>query len=35
MKEFLASYPISNQRITNMKRTFIELVKVFDEDNLI
>ena len=35
IKKFLASYRISNQRITNMKRTFIQLVKVFEEHDLI
>ena len=35
IKEFLASYRISNQRITNMKRTFIQLVKLFEEHSLI
>jgi hypothetical protein len=35
IKEFLASYNISNQRITNMKRTFLQLVKVFEEHDLI
>ena len=35
IKEFLASYRISNQRITNMKRTFIQLVKLFEEHHLI
>jgi len=35
IKEFLASYSISNQRITNMKRTFLQLVKVFEEHDLI
>ena len=35
IKEFLASYRISNQRINNMKRTFIQLVKVFEEHHLI
>lgn len=35
IKEFLAFYRISNQRITNMKRTFIQLVKLFQEHHLI
>jgi hypothetical protein len=35
IKEFLASYRISNQRITNIKRNFIKLVKVFEEHDLI
>ena len=35
IKKFLASYRISNQRITNMKRTFIQLVKLFEEHSLI
>jgi hypothetical protein len=35
IKEFLTSYLISNQRITNMKRTFLRLVKLFDEHHLI
>jgi hypothetical protein len=35
IKEFLASYRISNKRITNMKRTFIQLVKLFEEHSLI
>ena len=35
IKEFLTSYRISNQRITNMKRTFIQLVKLFEEHHLI
>jgi hypothetical protein len=30
IKEFLASYRISNQRITHMKRTFLQLVKLFE-----
>jgi hypothetical protein len=35
IKEFLASYSISNQRITHIKRNFIQLVKVFEEHDLI
>ena len=35
IKKFLASYRISNQRITNMKRTFVQLVKLFEEHSLI
>ena len=37
IKEFLNSYPsiISNQRITNIKRTFIRLVKTVQESDLI
>jgi len=35
IKKFLASYRISNQRITNIKRNFIQLVKVFEEYDLI
>lgn len=37
IQEFLSSYPsvISNQRITNMKRTFIQWVKLFEEHSLI
>jgi hypothetical protein len=32
---YKTSYRISNQRITNMKRTFIQLVKLFEEHHLI
>jgi hypothetical protein len=35
IKDFLASYTISNQCITNMKRIFLQLVKVFEEYDLI
>ncbi len=35
INEFLAFYDISNPRITNMKRTFIQLVKLFEEHHLI
>jgi hypothetical protein len=37
IKEFLASYSISNQPITHIhiKRNFIQLVKVFEEHDLI
>jgi hypothetical protein len=35
IKEFLASYRISNQRITNIKTNFIKLIKVFEEHDLI
>lgn len=35
IKKFLSPYHISNQRVTNMKRIFIKLVKVFEEHNLI
>ena len=35
IKEFQASYRISNQRITNMKKTFLQLVKILQEYNLI
>ena len=35
IKEFRTSYRISNQRITTMKRTFLQLVKLFEEYYLI
>lgn len=35
IKEFLTFYRISNQRITNMKRTFIQFIKLFEEYYLI
>jgi len=35
IKEFLTSYRISNQCITNMKRTFLQLIKLFEEYHLI
>jgi hypothetical protein len=35
IKEFLISYSISNQRITNMKITLLQLAKVFEEHDLI
>lgn len=35
IKEFITSYCISSPRITNLKRTFLKLVKFFEEDDLI
>lgn len=35
IREFLTSYCISNQRSNNMKRIFIQLVKVLQEHDLI
>jgi len=35
VREFLDSYHISNQRITNIKRYFIQLIKVLEEYDLI